>query len=91
MGHGPDVACRMIAQATRVRAYQPVPRSQWVQNRLICTRTERDVGHHGPTERDLRDPTTWAWAMGPLAHAMNLCSRSDHYRATYRGVTPRFQ
>ena len=85
MGHGPDVACRKLTQATRMRAYEPLPCSRWVQNRLICTRTERDAGHQGPMELDLGDPTTWVWAMGPLAHAMNLCSRSGHYRTTRGG------
>ena len=49
----------------------------WVQNLLICTQTEGDTVHHGHTELDLRDPTTQAWAMGPVAHARDLGPRSD--------------
>ena len=45
--------------------------------------------HHGRTELDLGDPTTWAWAMGSVAHARNVGPRSDHYRTTRGGVTPR--
>ena len=61
----------------------------WVQILLICTRTERDTECYGRTELDLRDPTTPAWAMGPVAHARNVGPRSDHYRTTRGGVTPR--
>ena len=91
MGHGPDVACRMIAPATLVRAYQPTLGSVRVQNQRICTQTERYVAHHGPMKLDLRDTTGSVWAMGPLAHARNVDSRPDHYRATNRGAAPRFQ
>ena len=61
----------------------------WVQILLICTRTERDTECYGSTELDLRDPTTPAWAMGPVAHARNVGPRSGHYRTTRSGVTPR--
>ena len=61
----------------------------WVQILLICTRTERDAADHGHTELDLGDPTTWVWAMGPVAHAREVGPRSDHYRTTREGVTPR--
>ena len=56
---------------------------------LICTRIEGGTVHQGHNELDLRDPTTWAWAMGPVAHAENVGPRSDHYRTTRGGVTPR--
>ena len=58
MGHGPDVACRMIAQATLVQPYRPTLGSVRVQNQRICTQTERDVAHQGRTGLDLRDPIT---------------------------------
>ena len=61
----------------------------WVQILLICTRTERDAADHGHTELDLGDPITQAWAMGPVAHARNVGPRSDQYRSTRGGVTPR--
>ena len=89
MGHGHDVACRKPAHASLVRPYQPVPRSGWVLNQLICTPFERGAGGHGRTELDLRATCTWAWDMGPLAHARNVGSRYDHYRTTRRGATPR--
>ena len=56
---------------------------------LICTRTEGDTVHHGRTELDLGDPTTQAWAMGPVAHLRGVGPRSDHYGTTRSGVTPR--
>ena len=61
----------------------------WVQIVLIYTHTERDAADHIHTELDLGDPTTWVWAMGPVAHARNVGPRYDHYHATRNGVTPR--
>ena len=61
----------------------------WVQIVLICTRPEGDTVHQGHTELDLGDPTTQAWAMGPVAHARNVGPRSGHYRTTRKGATPR--
>ena len=60
-----------------------------MQNLLICTRIEGDTVHHGRTELDLGDPTTQAWAMGPVAHLTDVGPRSDHYGTTRSGVTPR--
>ena len=45
--------------------------------------------HHGRTELDLGDPTTWVWATGPAAHARDVGPRSDHYRTTREGTAPR--
>ena len=56
---------------------------------LICTRIEGDTVHHGRTELDLGDPTTQAWAMGPVAHLRDVGPRFGHYRTTRSGVTPR--
>ena len=44
---------------------------------------------YGPVELYIGDPTAWVWAMGPVAHARNVCSRSDHYCTTRGGATPR--
>ena len=60
-----------------------------MRSSLSGTQTEGGAAHHGSTELDLRDPTTSAWAMGPVAHARNVDPRSDHYRTTHGGATPR--
>ena len=89
MGCGHNVACRKPAHPSLVRPYQLVPCSGWVLNQLICTPFERGAEHYGRTGLDIRDTITWVWAMGPLAHGMNVGSRYDHYRTTRRGDTPR--
>ena len=44
---------------------------------------------YGPVELYIGDPTAWVWAMGPVAHARNVGSRSDHYRTTRGDAAPR--
>ena len=89
MGHAPSVHDEQGTNAAPVGRYSTALCRIWVQILLICTRIEGDTVHHGRTELDLRDPTTQAWAMGPVAHARNVSPRSDHYRSTRGGATPR--